>query len=91
MKLYLLLFRDLMHRLGWRMPVLIVWTAAVGLGEGLSVVLLLPLLSQIGIAAANSQGVAAKVLQSGLVLIGATGPLQILAVIIAISCAWHAA
>jgi ATP-binding cassette subfamily C protein len=87
MKLYLHLFRDLMRRLGWRLPVLVMWTVAVGLGEGISVVLMLPLLSQIGIATASGQGFAINVMQSGLELIGATGPLQILVVILAIAAA----
>jgi ABC-type multidrug transport system fused ATPase/permease subunit len=87
MKLYLLLFRDLMKRLGWRFPVLIAWTVLVGLGEGVAVVLLLPLLSRMGVAAANSQGVVIKLLDRGLALVGATGPLTILAVIIAITAA----
>ena len=83
--LYLLLFRDLMKRLGWRFPVLIAWTAVVGLGEGLSVVLLLPLLSQIGIAAANNQGLAFRLIEKGLNLVGGNGPGKILAIIIGIA------
>ena len=84
MKLYILLFRDLMKRLGWRFPVLVAGTALVGLGEGVSVVLLLPLLSRIGIATSSSQGLVISQLDRGLTLIGATGPLTILVVIIAI-------
>ncbi len=84
-RLYLLLFRDLMKRLGWRFPALIAWTAVVGLGEGLSIVLLLPLLSQIGIAAANNQGLAFRLIEKGLQLIGANEPVKILAVIIGIA------
>jgi len=84
-KLYLLLFRDLIKRLGWRFPVLVAWTALVGLGEGISVVLLLPLLSRIGIAAASTQGVAIQLLERGLILIGATAPLGVLAVIVSIA------
>jgi ATP-binding cassette subfamily C protein len=82
---YLLLLRDLISRLGWRFPLLIIWTALVGIGEGVSVVLLLPLLNRIGIPAATSQGMAIKLLDSGLTRIGATGPLAILSVIIAIA------
>ncbi|MBI2713831.1 MAG: ABC transporter ATP-binding protein [Rhizobiales bacterium] len=84
MKPYLLLFRDLVKRLGWRFPVLVAWTVVVGLGEGVAVVLLLPLLSRIGIAVSSSQGVVISQLDRGLTLIGATGPLTILAVIIAV-------
>jgi len=85
MKLYILLFRDLTKRLGFRLPLLIAWTALVGLGEGVSVVLLLPLLSRIGISVGTSQGVFLSALQTGLTMIGATGPLGILIVIIAIA------
>jgi len=65
--------------------VLVAWTALVGLGEGISVVLLLPLLSRIGIAAASTQGVAIQLLERGLILIGATAPLGVLAVIVSIA------
>jgi ABC-type multidrug transport system fused ATPase/permease subunit len=85
MNIYLLLFRDLISRLGWRFPVLIGWTALVGLGEGVTVVLLLPLLNRIGIPATNGQGAAIKMLDSSLTHIGATGPLAILFVIVAIA------
>ena len=71
-----------MKRLGWRFPALIAWTAVVGLGEGLSIVLLLPLLSQIGIAAANNQGLAFRLIEKGLQLIGANEPVKI-------SCGHH--
>ena len=84
MKPYLLLFRDLVKRLGWRLPVLVAWTVLVGLGEGVAVVLLLPLLSRIGIAVSSNQGVVISQLDRGLTLIGATSPLTILAVIVAI-------
>lgn len=87
MNAYLLLFRDLISRLGWRFPALIVWTALVGLGEGITVVLLLPLLNRIGIAAANSQGTAIKLLNGGLTFIGATSPPAILVVILTIAAA----
>jgi ATP-binding cassette subfamily C protein len=87
MHLYLVLFRDLVKRLGWRFPALIAWTALVGLGEGVSVVLLLPLMNRIGIAATSSQGAAIKVIDRGLTLIGANSPLGILVVIVAITAA----
>jgi len=82
---YRLLFGDLIKRLGWRFPALIAWTAVVGLGEGVSVVLLLPLLNRIGIPAMSSQGAVIKLLDAGLTVVGATGPLAILFVIIAIT------
>jgi ATP-binding cassette subfamily C protein len=85
MRLYLLLFRDLMRRLGWRFPVLVAWTALIGLGEGATVVLLLPLLSRMGIAPSGSQGAVIGHIENGLTLIGATSPSRILAVIIVIA------
>jgi ATP-binding cassette subfamily C protein len=85
MQLYLVLLRDLIKRLSWRFPALIGYTALVGLGEGVSVVLLLPLLNRIGIPATSSQGVAIKLLDTSLTFIGATNPMAILVVIIAIA------
>ncbi len=84
MRPYLLLLRDLMKRLGWRFPVLVVWTALIGLGEGATVILLLPLLSRMGIAPSGSQGVVLSRMEDGLAAIRATTPPGILAVIIAI-------
>jgi ABC-type multidrug transport system fused ATPase/permease subunit len=84
--IYLLLFRDLIKQLRWRFPVLIGWTALVGLGEGISVVLLLPLLSWMGVAIARSQGsTVIKLLDRGLALVGVTGPLGVLGAIIVIA------
>src|SRR3984885_9244870 len=85
MNLYLLLFDDLMRRLRWRFPVLIALTALVGISEGVSIVLLLPLLSRIGVAAAGGQGVATKVIDKCLGFIGANSTFEILAVIIAVA------
>jgi len=85
MRLHLLLFQDLTTRLRWRFPVLIVWTALVGLSEGISVALLLPLLSRVGIAPASTQGAATKLLDQSLALVGATQPVQILAVIVVVA------
>jgi ATP-binding cassette, subfamily C, bacterial len=87
MTTYLQLLRDLMARLGWRFPVLILWTALVGLGEGLSVVLILPLLSRIGVGVAGSQGFLIKALDRGLTLVGATSPFEVLVVILVIAAA----
>jgi ABC-type multidrug transport system fused ATPase/permease subunit len=85
MKPFLVLFPDLTKRLGWRFLVLVLLTALVGLGEGISVVLLLPLLNRIGVPAGTGQGVVIKVLENGLAFIGANGPLTILCAIIAIA------
>ena len=74
-----------MGRLGWRFPVLVAWTALVGLSEGISVILLLPLLRRVGIAAGSSQGLVTGLLNKSLAFIGATEPLPILAVIVAVA------
>jgi ABC-type multidrug transport system fused ATPase/permease subunit len=84
-RLYLLLLKDVIKRLGWRFPLLIAWTALAGLGEGISVVLLLPLLKWIGVAATSTQGTITRLLDRGLALAGATTPLRILVVIIVIA------
>ena len=85
MKTYRLLFRDIVERLGWRFPLLIGLTTLVGLGESVSVILLLPLLKQLGIAVSGDQGTAVRLLDMGLARVGASSPLQVLAVIIAIA------
>jgi len=82
-----LLFRDLMARLGWRFPVLVIWTALVGLSEGISVVLLLPLLNRVGIVAASSQGFANAFIEKGLVLVGADSIGKILILVIFVATA----
>ena len=74
-----------MARLGWRFPVLVAWTALVGLSEGISVILLLPLLRRVGIAAGSSQGLVTGLVNKSLAFIGATEPLPILAVIVAVA------
>lgn len=74
-----------MKRLGWRFPALIAWTALVGVSEGMSVVLLLPLLSRVGIAAAGNQGAATKLVDKSLTLMGANSTVAILAVVIAVA------
>jgi ABC-type multidrug transport system fused ATPase/permease subunit len=85
MNSYVLLFRDLIRRLGWRFPTLILWMALVGLGEGISVVLLLPLLNRMGIPVAGGQGMVINLLDAGLSSVGATDSLVILGIIIAIT------
>jgi ATP-binding cassette subfamily C protein len=78
------LLSDLLSRLGWRLPVLIAQMTVVGLGEGMSIALFLPLLGRIGIASA-SDGFANRMLDKGLSLIGAESTTEILAIIIAIA------
>ena len=85
MNLHLKLFNDLLTRLRWRFPVLVAWTALVGLTEGLAVILLLPLLSRVGVAAGSSQGLVTGLINKSLAFVGATEPLAILAVIVVVA------
>lgn len=85
MNAYRLLFGDLTERLGWRFPLLIAWTALVGISEGTSVVLLLPLLNRVGVAAASGQNIATDLIDKGLALIGANGTSEILAVVVVVA------
>lgn len=80
-----LLFHDLLVRLGWRFPVLVVWTALVGVSEGLSMVLLLPLLNHLGILAASAQGVANNLIEKSLTMIGANGVAKVFALTVFIA------
>src|SRR4029077_18692132 len=72
-------------RLGWRFPVLVLWTALVGLSEGASIVLLLPLLDRVGFVTANSQTVANTLIERGLVLVGADTTATILVLIVTVA------
>jgi ATP-binding cassette subfamily C protein len=82
MSAYRLLISELIKQLGWHFPILVVWTALVGLGEGTSIVLLLPLLDRVGIVAQSAQGVANAVIQKGLALVGAHSTLDILMLVV---------
>ncbi|MGH6726266.1 MAG: ABC transporter ATP-binding protein [Pseudolabrys sp.] len=85
MKSYRLLIGDLFARLGWRFLALIALMSLVGLGEGIAVALLLPLLSGMGFAPASSQGPASAILHKALAAVGAVDSFGILLVIVAIS------
>jgi ATP-binding cassette subfamily C protein len=78
---YRLLFNDLVARLGWRFPALVLWTSLVGLSEGASIVLLLPLLNRVGITT-SSHGIANAVIDKGLAFVGARGTGEILALVV---------
>lgn len=82
---YRLLLSELVKRLGWRFPVLIAWTALVGLSEGISVVLLLPLLNRVGIASGGTQSVATRLIEKTLTTVGATSVGEILLLVILIA------
>lgn len=85
MTVYRLLFSDLITRLGWRVLALVSLMTLIGLSEGTTIVLLLPLLSRIGVASAATQGLAIETMNKGLRLIGATTPAEILVVIVALA------
>ena len=85
MNAYRLIFNDLMERLGWRFPLLIAWTALVGVSEGVSVILLLPLLTRVGIASAGNQSAANRLVDKSLELVGANSILAILGVVILVA------
>ena len=82
MSAYRLLISELIKQLGWHFPILVVWTALVGLGEGTSIVLLLPLLDRVGIVAQSAPGVANAVILKGLALVGAHSTLEILMLVV---------
>jgi ATP-binding cassette subfamily C protein len=85
LKTYRLLFRDVVKRMGWRFSLLIGLTTLVGLGESVSVILMLPLLKQLGIGDSGDQGAAVRWLDIGLARLGASTPFQVLAIIVAIA------
>ena len=82
-----LLINDLLSRLGWRFPVLVLWTALVGLSEGASIVLLLPLLNRVGIVATSPPSFASTLIEKGLGVIGANGTDAILVLVVTVATA----
>src|ERR1700733_8344883 len=88
MRLYLLLFKNVIGFLRWRFPVLLVLMACVALTEGLSVTLLLPMLSRVGISYAPGQGGASALLNRFLTPFGANiGSLGLLFIVVAVAAA----
>jgi ABC-type multidrug transport system fused ATPase/permease subunit len=82
---YRLLFNDLLARLRWRFPVLVLWTSLVGVSEGAAIVLLLPLLNRVGIVAAPSQSAVSGLLESALTFIGVDSTAKILVFVVAVA------
>jgi ATP-binding cassette subfamily C protein len=80
-----LLFDDLLARLRWRFPVLVLWTALVGLSEGAAIVLLLPLLNRVGIVAAPSQSTVSRLLERALTFVGVDSAAKILVFVVAVA------
>ena len=85
MTAYRLLFNDLLVRRGWRFPVLVLWTSLVGLSEGASIVLLLPLLNRVGIVANSSQSAVNTLLERALTFIGVDSTVKILVFVIVVA------
>ena len=86
MKLHLQLFSDIIEFLRWGFPAMLVLMLVVGLTEGFSITLLLPLLSQIGISYTAGQGFAGAILSRGLAVIGASiGTLGILIAVVGVA------
>jgi ATP-binding cassette subfamily C protein len=86
MNLYKRLFGDITGYLRWRFPALLALMVVVGLTEGLSVTLLLPLFSHAGISFAAGRGAAGALLNQALTVIGSTvGPVGILVIVVAVA------
>ena len=85
MNAYRALLEDLVKRLKWRFPLLVGWTVLVGLSEGFSVVLLLPLLNQIGVSFGGSQSYIVDFIDKGLARMGANSTGEILVAVIAVA------
>jgi ATP-binding cassette subfamily C protein len=85
MKSYRLLLSDIHREVGWRLYVLIPLMAFVGVTEGLSVTLLFPLLTRIGIAGGDNLGLALQSLEAMLNSVGATTVGSVLIWIVLIS------
>jgi len=82
---YRLLFNDLVARLSWRVPVLVLWTSVVGLTEGAAIVLLLPLLNRVGIVASGNQSTVNDLLERALTFIGIESTAKILLFVIGVA------
>jgi ATP-binding cassette subfamily C protein len=86
MQLYIGLYRGIASYLRWRLPLLILLMVFVGLTEGLSIALLLPLLGQVGISYGAAQGPAGAALNQALGYLSASsGTAAILGTIVAVA------
>ncbi len=85
MNAYRLLFADLVRRLGWHFLLLMAWTVVVGLGEGASVMLLLPVLNRIGITAAGNQSFVVELLERTLTYLSSNSVGKILIIFLVIA------
>ena len=86
MKLYVLLFGDIIRYLRWRFPALIMLMVLVGLAEGLTVALLLPLLAHVGISYTAGGGATGGLVEKGLAAIeSSVGTWGILVIVICVA------
>jgi ATP-binding cassette subfamily C protein len=86
MRSYLTLLRDIVGFLRWRFPALIALMALVGISEGLSVSLLLPLLSRMGIESSGSRNLLSAWLDRAIEWISpSAGPLMLLGIVAAVA------
>jgi ATP-binding cassette subfamily C protein len=82
MRSYLPLLREVVGFLRWRFPALIALMALVGISEGFSVTLLLPLLSRMGIGATAKQDMLSAWLDRAIEFISpSAGPLTLLGIV----------
>ncbi|MGZ5811847.1 MAG: ABC transporter ATP-binding protein [Xanthobacteraceae bacterium] len=82
MKLHLQLLINIVRYLRWKFPAMLILMGLVGVTEGLSVSLLLPLFSQIGISYSAGPGLAGSLLHQALSAIGGSFGISSLLVII---------
>ncbi|MFZ0671751.1 MAG: ABC transporter ATP-binding protein [Pseudolabrys sp.] len=82
MNLYLQLLIDIIRYLRWKFAAMLTLMFLVGVTEGLSVILLLPLFSQIGISYSAGSGLAGDLLHQALSAIGGSFGLSSMLVII---------
>ena len=86
MRSYLPLLREIVGFLRWRFPALIALMALVGISEGFSVSLLLPLLSRMGIGLSGKQDMLSAWLDRAIEFISpSAGPLTLLGIVAAVA------
>jgi len=86
MRIYIHLYAEIIRFLRWRTPLLILLMALVGLTEGLSVALLLPLLDRVGISYAPGQSRIGELLSKVLVFVGGSvGIVSLLLIVIGVA------
>jgi len=83
---YRTLLSDIIRSVGWQLPALILLMSVVGVTEGLTVALLLPLLTRVGISGAGQSGAAAPIDSFLAMIVGPdAGAAGVLAVIVLVA------